>query len=165
MRKYVGVFLILGFLMSAMPALAQKIGYVDFNKILNQSKIGKRYIGKMKSVASTYERKIKNVERKMMKIDKELRSSVVSKDVKVKKISELQKLQQQRIKLLQEYQKKKAQLERNLLLKIGKVIKEYAEKNKFDLILTGGLERGILFYSNRIDITRDVLNYVNKKLR
>jgi Skp family chaperone for outer membrane proteins len=119
----------------------------------------------MKSVASTYERKIKNVERKMMKIDKELRSSVVSKDVKVKKISELQKLQQQRIKLLQEYQKKKAQLERNLLLKIGKVIKEYAEKNKFDLILTGGLERGILFYSNRIDITRDVLNYVNKKLR
>jgi Skp family chaperone for outer membrane proteins len=165
MRKFLTTFLILGFLISYLPALAQKIGYIDFNKVVNQSNIGKRYQSKLKPDANRINKRLKEIDSKLTKLYRDINSSVLSDAIKKKKMEDIRKLEMEKLQLVREFQMKKAKLEKELLIKIGKVIKEYAEKNKYDLILTGGFERGILYIGDKIDITNDVLKYINKKLK
>ena len=80
-------------------------------------------------------------------------------------MEEYQKLLKKRQMVFMQFQKEKMKVEQELLKKIGKVLKEYAEKNKYDLILTGNFQNGVLFIGDKINITQDVLNYINKKLK
>ena len=165
MKKFLALFMVLGLLISFSNSFAQKIGYVDFQMILNKSNIGKRYMKKLEPKKRRAEGQINKINAQMKKLFKELQSPVLSDNVKKQKYGKLQKLDMQRKQIFLSFQKEKMKVERELVGKIAKVIKEYAEKNRFDLILTGGFERGILYIGNSINITQDLLNYINKKLR
>ncbi len=158
--------LIVGFLfLSFNSSFAQKIGYLDLNYILNKSKIGQRYSSQLKPKLKKAEQQLKTVEAKLKKLEKELNSSLLSDEVKKEKFVEYQKLLQKRQLIYINFQREKAKVEKELLKKIGKVIKEYAEKNKYDLILTGNFQNGILYIGDKVNITKDILNYINKKLK
>ncbi len=158
--------LIVGFLLlSFNSSFAQKIGYLDLNYILNKSKIGQRYSSQLKPKLKKAEQQLKTVEAKLKKLEKELNSSLLSDEVKKKKFVEYQNLLQKRQSIYISFQREKAKVEKELLKKIGKVIKEYAEKNKYDLILTGNFQNGILYIGDKVNITKDILNYIDKKLK
>ncbi len=165
MKKFL-FSLIVGFLfLSFNSSFAQKIGYLDLNYILNKSKIGQRYSSQLKPKLKKAEQQLKTIEAKLRKLEKELNSSLLSDEIKKKKFVEYQNLLQKRQSIYINFQREKAKVEKELLKKIGKVIKEYAEKNKYDLILTGSFQNGILYIGDKINITKDILNYVDKKLK
>ena len=166
MKKTLLSFLLIGFLvLSYSYSFAQKIGYVDLNYILNKSKIGQKYTSQLKPKLKKAEQQIRSIEVKLKKLNNELNSSLLSKEVKQQKLTEYRNLLQKRQEIFMKFQKEKMKAEQTLLKKIGGVIKEYAEKNKFDLILTGNFQNGVLFIGDKINITKDVLNYINKKLK
>ena len=163
-KKFLSLIVALLFV-SFSSSFAQKIGYIDFNYIVNKSKIGQRYSAQLKPKLKKAEQELKNIETRLKKLQKELNSSLLSDEVKRKKMEEYQKLLKKRQMVFMQFQKEKMKVEQELLKKIGKVLKEYAEKNKYDLILTGNFQNGVLFIGDKINITQDVLNYINKKLK
>ncbi len=165
MKKFIFSLITVFLFSSFSSSFAQKIGYLDLNYILNKSKIGQRYSSQLKPKLKKAEQRLKTIEAKLRKLEKELNSSLLSDEIKKKKFIEYQNLLQKRQSIYINFQKEKAKVEKELLKKIGKVIKEYAEKNKYDLILTGSFQNGILYIGNKINITKDILNYVNKKLK
>jgi outer membrane protein len=165
MKKLFSMLLVVGFLLSSISAYAEKIGYIDMDKVMQQSRIGKRYTSILKAEARKVEKQVKSIDAQIKKLSKDLQSSVLSNAIKNKKAQELNKLLMKKAKLIQEFQMKQLKMNRELVLKIAKVVKEYAEKNKYDLILAGGLDKGILFYSDKVDITNEILRYVNQKLK
>ncbi|RUM58678.1 MAG: hypothetical protein DSY60_01260 [Persephonella sp.] len=165
MKKFL-FSLIVGFLfLSFNSSFAQKIGYLDLNYILNKSKIGQRYSSQLKPKLKKAEQQLKTIEAKLRKLDKELKSSLLSEEVKRRKYIQYQNLLQERQSIYINFQREKVKVEKELLNKIGKVIKEYAEKNKYDLILTGNFQNGVLYIGDKINITKDILNYIDKRLK
>ena len=165
MKKiFVSLFIGLLFL-SFNYSFAQKVGYIKLDYIVKNSKIGKEYRSKILPKLNRAQRQVKSIEAKLKKLQKELNSSLLSEKVKRQKEAEFQKLLQERQMIIIRYQQERNKAEMSLLQRISKVLKEYGDKKKFDIILTGGFLNGVLYIGDKVDITQDFLKYLNKRIK
>ena len=166
--KYLLSFvLILFFSVNISLAFAEKIVYIDMDKIMQISKAGKNAISKIN------DQKKKDVS-KFQKIEKELKSreedlitkkNVISADEFNKKLENLSKeinnyrtLRQQAIDLST---KSRLNASADFAEKIKPILADYASENDIDMIIQ---KKNIIMGKTDLDITNEILKIVDKKI-
>ena len=146
-------------------SFAQKIGSIKLNEIVKNSKIGQRYMSILKSKSDDVKKQLRSLELKASKISREISSSVLSEEVKNQKRIEFENLRRKAQMVISKFQQEKAKLEQELLGKLKDVIKEFGDKKGYDLILVEDINSGIIYSNKSIDITNELIMYINKKLK
>ncbi len=145
-----------------------KVRYIDIDFIFKNSIVGK----KINEIAiEDRDKKIKankKIEKKLEDQKKEIlaQQNILSKEEFEQKVlshqKEVQEYQVKKNKDIKEMNKKNIDLTRNFMKKIDKILLEYANMNKIDLVL----KKEILIISNsNLDISKNVLEIVNKQIK
>ena len=166
--KYLLSFvLILFFSMNISLAFAEKIVYIDMDKIMQISKAGKNAIAKIN------DQKKKDVS-KFQKIEKELKSreqdlitkkNVISAEefntkleTLTKEINNYRALRQEAIDLST---KSRLNASADFAEKIKPILADYASENNIDMIIQ---KKNIIMGKTDLDITDEILKIVDKKI-
>ncbi|MDP8266321.1 MAG: OmpH family outer membrane protein [Candidatus Aceula meridiana] len=166
MKKFIALLIVLAFVFVLSPVsfaqTAQKIAYVDLSRVFDEyNKTGD--FDKVLEEKSVKYQKERNS--KLEKIQEAERKLTLLKE------SERQKLQDQIQKnkdaLLgfdrknqTDLRKERDEKIREILLEIEGVVKSYAEKEKYDLILN---DRVLIYGSKNIELTDIIVGILNKK--
>jgi len=151
------------FLLLAVPVRSQegvKIGFVDLDRAMTESRAGKsaleKFQAEVKETEASLLKEKKNLERLRSDLDKK---SLLLKEVERRK---LEKEFQRRVRNYQrgmrdsqeELNQRKNELMRDIIDELGKVVTEVGKKEKFTLIL----ERSQVLYTDQgVDITDTVI--------
>jgi outer membrane protein len=144
-----------------------KIGCIDFQKVLNESDIGKKAKSDLESLVRSKQSVIDEKGRIIdkMKSDLEKQASVLSEDAKKSKEEELEKLAREYQRLVQDSQtevkKKELELTDGIIKEIREVVENIGEEEGYTLIMEKG--GGIVLYCRKDnDITDAVMKKYNQ---
>ncbi|NPA51360.1 MAG: OmpH family outer membrane protein [Aquificae bacterium] len=154
-------------ILSTLTFAQTKFAYVDVQKIMNESKKGKKLKKDIEQKLEYYKKKAEELEKKAKEIQKQMESPALSEKGKKKKQEELQKIEQEFLMLQQKAQielnQMKMQAEKQMLKDIERLVEKYAQKNNIDIVLIGGKISAILYADKSLDITDPILKMYNEE--
>ena len=144
------------------------VKYIDLNKIVNESIVGKQIKDLIINERKKFNKKHQDLEKKLEKNKNDILSkkNILKKEDFQKKVDEHQKnlsnYQLKKKQNLEKMNKKNLEFSRNFMIKIDKIILEYSRENSIDLLL----KKDALIVSNsNLDITNEILTEVDKKIK
>ena len=167
MSKYKFKLFFLIFIFSSNLAYAEIPHYLDFKYILNSSNAGKKA---QKYLKDKLENGLKNItlkEKKILDEEKKLiaQKKLITDQEYKKKVSDLRgkvsSLQKERNNLLNSVAKKRSKAKEVLLKNLNPLMKDYMNQKKIRVVLD---KKSILLADDKLDITKDIMNLLNKKL-
>ncbi len=167
MRRFL-VFAVVLCLASAGWAAQLKIAVIDMQKIIFESKEGKKakaqWEKEYKQKKAQIDKKAKELERLREELKKN--AAVLSEKAKKKKQEEFRKkameLQFMKQEAMQYLQKRNAELVDALIKDAIKVVKEYAKKNGYSIVID---KSGKVVYSDpSLDVSSQIIRLMDKKL-
>ncbi len=157
MGVIVRMFLVLAFLVVPMSAFAQgKIGVVNLDDALSNSRAGKSALSGLKSRFESREKAIAAQGDQLKKMQDELqkKSVALSQSAMKSKAADFEaqarKYLEDRNKLQQEEQQAQQGVLQPLLSRLQKVVTDYANKNGYSIILEA---RSVPYYNPSMDVT------------
>ena len=156
------------FLSSSNAHSNEKVVYLDVDYIINKSKPAISIIKKIDKIRNKETKNIQNAEEQIKKKNDELKKTknLISEDefkVKVAKFrDELKEFEAKKIKTINEINKKRQKELNNFLSLINPLIQEYMEKNSIDIVID---KKNIFIAKSENDITKDILEIVNNKIK
>tara|TARA_Y100000591_G_scaffold305595_1_gene303305 strand:+ start:181 stop:687 length:507 start_codon:yes stop_codon:yes gene_type:complete len=157
--------IILTFFLNHYVLAEEKIAFIDLNYIYSNSKIGKKIIKEIDSKKKNIDSDFKDFQTKLDNEKKKLlnQKNVLAEDEYKKKLNSLEnnlkkynEIISKKNRELIEYQKKSKNEFKNALIS---TLAEYAKENSISLILN---KEQILIGVKTLDVTKDILNLVNK---
>ena len=168
MKKFYKVFLLL-FLFSFSTTLNSDVPYyLDFKYILNESEAGKKAQDFLKKKLDTGFKELKNKEKKLQEEEKKIieqKKLIKPEEYKSKVVSlrkDVSNLQKDRNKLLEEVSKQRSKARSQLLKNLNPIIEEYMKEKKIRMVID---KKSLLLADQNLDITEDILDRLNKKLK
>ena len=167
MKKYNLILIVIISLFINANSNAEIPHYLDFKFILNSSDAGKKAQNYLKSTLDNGLKNISNKEKKILEEEKKRidQKKVISQDDYKKKVSDLRKkvstLQKDRNSLLESVAKKRSKAKETLLKSLNPIVKEYMKEKKIRMVID---KKNILLADENLDITKDIMNLLNKKL-
>ena len=143
----------------------EKIAFIDLNFVYSNSKIGKKMIKEIKDKRENINKDFKDFQNKLNNEKEKLLSqkNVLSEDEYKKKVITLEQdlkkyneIISKKRKDLVDYQNKS---KNEFINKLQSTLQKYASENSLSLILR---KEQILIGSNQLDVTKDILELVNK---
>ena len=168
--KFCRSFLIIFFLLSSSVLSNENIPvkYIDLNFIVNNSIIGKKIRDLIIKEKTKLEKEHKNIEKKLLNKKNEILSKkniLSEEDFKKEADAHQIKVKEYEIKKKQDFDnmsKKNLELTRNFMVKVDKIVIDYARNNSIDLLL----KKDALIVSNsKLDITKAILVEVDKNIK
>ncbi len=144
------------------------VRYLNLDYILQNSIVGKKISKKAQDIRKSKINEFKKIEEDLSnKKDNILsKKNILDKkqfDIEVSKHQEnVKKYHTKKKKELNELNKKNAEMINNFMKKIDEVLKKYVKDNSIDLIYK---QEAILVSSAKFDITKDILDEVNNKIK
>ena len=165
MKKFIIYFL---FLFSFNQfALADNTYFIDYTRVLNQSKAGADAQQKLKNKFESESKKFLTEEENIKKQENELiaQKKALSNEDYQKKIDELRKkvakLQVDKQNSLNEIAKSRALAKEELLKNVNPILKTYMEENKIRLIVD---KQSVILGDTTLEITDKIIEILNQKL-
>lgn len=159
---------ILIFIFSANTFSNDKIVFLDMNKVLNNSIVGKYINNQLKKKDQIYRNNIKELENSIKEDDEDISSkkNLISQDELNNKIISLNK----KIKNYQdqmndnriELDKLKLNYTRSLLEKLKPILSDYSKKNSVSLIID---KKNIVIGINDLNITDDIIKILDNNVK
>ena len=151
---------------SAFAARAQKIGYVDVQRAIQETEEGKaartRLKGEFEQRRAQIDKKSQDLEKMQQEYDKQ--QAVLSDDAKKKKQEEFQKLLVDTRKSASELQEdlagKEQQAMQSILQKLNAVVAEIAERESINFVMD---KASLLYAPQAADITNEVVRRYNDR--
>ena len=169
MSKYIKKFLFLFILtFYSSYSYSDMPHYVDFNYILNESNAGKKAQNFLKSSLDKGIKDLKNVENKLQEEEKKIiqQKKILKPEEYKSKVDDLRSkvsnLQKKRNDLLQNISKKRAKAKNELLKNLNPIIEEYMKEKTIRMVVD---KKSLLLADQNLDITKEILNRLNKKLK
>lgn len=165
MTHKIAIALILGW---SLVAQAEKIGFVDMEKAIQETEAGKKA---KKNLEADFAKKKKDLEKKEADIKKkgedlEKKALVLSDDVKAKKQQEMQQEMRAYQELVQksqmDIQKHERDLTQPIIVKVRKIIEDIAKKDGYSSVLVKN-EQLVLYSTKENDLTERVIKEFNGK--
>lgn len=157
------IFLFLCSFASAADAI--KIGYVDIQKVLEQSDEAKKVRSTLESLKSSKEKELEKMVTNAKKLDEDLKKqqNILSDEAKKAKVEELEKMDRDIRRFVSdseaELTKKQREMENSILNDLVNIIQKIGKEGDYTLILPAT----VILYSNKvIDITDTVLKKFNE---
>ena len=165
MKKFIIYFL---FLFSFNQfALADNTYFIDFTKVLNQSKAGADAQQKLKNKFESESKKFLTEEENIKKQENELISQkkILSNEDYQKKVEELRKkvakLQNDKQMSLNQIAKSRALAREELLKNVNPILKKFMEENKIRLVVD---KQSVVLGDTKLEITDEIIEILNNKL-
>ena len=163
------ILCILIFFLVSIPIYAsEKIVYLDVEKIMQDSIAGKAITEKIKKKREASISKLKKKEKEIFEKEKKLISqkNVLSEEEFKKKIQDLRSdianYQKDRSKASNEITQTRIKASTNLINKLTPILESYSKENSIRIIVQ---KKHIVMGSKEDDITKDILNIVNQKIK
>ena len=167
MKKKI-IYILLFFIISLPSYSSEKIVYLDVEKIMQESIAGKNIIAKIKKKRETSISKLKIKEKEKVEKEKKLISqkNVLSEEEFKKKIQDLRadisKYQKERNKASNDITRTRIKASTNLIKKLTPILESYSKENSIRIIIQ---KKHIVMGSKEDDITKEILNLVNQKIK
>jgi outer membrane protein len=173
MKKILGgliVFLVIAF--AGLPAQAQdvRIAYIDAQRLILESAPGKEAASKMEKLQKEKQAQLDKIELNIKKLAEQLsaKSPAMSEKAKADLDDQYQQELKNRERFLkdaqEELRKKEASLIKPIRDDLDKIISDYGKKNALDIIFDSKMP-GLIYASDRIDITKPILDNYNKQVQ
>ena len=166
MKYFIGIILItLTFFSSQLGAAELKVGVLDLQRIMMESNEGKKVDSSLKTKHAEMQKDLDKKQQELvdMKNDIEKQSLMLSMDAKEDRQKEFEKKQRELAYLAQdmneEMNKFRTEAQNELLKLIVGVVETIAKDKKFDMITE---RRTLLYFSESLDITSEVIKELNK---
>ena len=146
----------------------ENIAFLDINYIVNKSKPAVTIINKIEKLKEQETKKLKKIEEELKKKNNEIIKSknLLSEEELNDKITSLRKeaknFEQKKIKTINEINKKRATELNKFLQLIKPVVEEYMKENSISIIID---KKNLFMAASKNDITKDILDLVNKKIK
>ena len=140
------------------------IYFIDFDKILNNSTLGKKILNELNNINKKNLSNFKIKEDEIKKIDKNISSvkNIISKEELNKKVNELKikvkNFNDEKNKKNKELKEKKNILLKQFLEEINPIIQDYMDKKSITILLD---KRNIFIATSKYDITDDIIEIIN----
>ncbi len=161
--------IIIFFFLGLSQALSsEKIAFLDVELILNKSKPALEIIKKIEKIRDQETEKLIKIENNLKKKNEELAKTknLISKEELDKKILSLRKeaksFEELRKKTITELNIKKNKELNEFLKLINPIIQEYMKEKSIDMIID---KKNIFMAKSKNDITKDILEIVNTKIK
>ncbi len=170
MKKFKKIFLIIVILplLTTAFAFADTPYYIDFSKVLNESKAGKGAQDFLKKKFENENKKFVKEEEALKKEETEIISQkkLITNEEYQKKVEALRKkvasLQKRKQDLIKNIANLRAKARTDLLKTLNPIIKKYMEENKIRIVLD---RKSILLGDVKLDITPQIIEILNKELK
>ena len=167
MRKISKIIIIIIFSLFYKTYLIAEVVYLDLDKVMKQSAVGKslsKYINeKQKKILEefkTTENNFKDEEKKIL-----AKKNILKKDEMEKKIKKLQDdvslYNTNKKKVLQNLQKKKIDMTKQIIDNLNPILTSYMEENSVSLIIR---KKDIIIGKNSLNITDNIILLLDKKI-
>ena len=167
MKKKI-IYIIIFFIISLPSYSSEKIVYLDVEKIMQESIAGKAIIAKIKKKRETSISQFKKKEKEIFEKEKKLISqkNILNEEEFKKKIqnlrSDISKYQKERNKASNDLVQIRIKASTNLIKKLAPILETYSKDNSIRIIVQ---KKHIVMGSKEDDITKDILNLVNQKIK
>jgi len=165
MKKILLFFLLFSFF-SLNVYSDDKIFYLDVDKMLNESKKGKKIIKELDKINNDNITQFKSQEDELKKIEQNITNvkNIISKDDLNSKIDELKKkistYNLDKRKKIKNFENKKNQELKNFLIQVTPIIESYMEANSINIILE---KKNIFIANSKYDITIEIIKLIDKE--
>ena len=166
MKKFLIVIIFV--LLSKTYSLAEVPYFLDFKMILNESTAGKKAQTSLKKKLENGFNQIKKREKEILDEEKKLiqQKKIISNEEYKKKLSSLRErvssIQKERTTLLQNVANQRAKAKKTLLENLNPIVKDYMKEKKIRMVVD---KKSILLADENLDITQEIKNKLNKKLK
>ena len=168
MKKIYKLFLLLVLFSFSTTLNSDVPYYLDFKYILNESEAGKKAQDFLKKKLDNGFKELKNKEKKLQEEEKKIieqKKLIKPEEYKSKVVSlrkDVSNLQKERNKLLEEVSKQRSKARSQLLKNLNPIIEEYMKEKKIRMVID---KKSLLLADQNLDITKDILDRLNKKLK
>ncbi len=165
--RYFSYLILSLLLLQISSANAEKIVYIDMDKIMQISKAGKSAINKLNQTNETNIKKFKKIEENLKKEENDLiaKRNILSQEEFNKNLQNLNKKIQdyrlQRQEAIEEVTKKRISATADFAKKIKPILADYAKENSIDMIIQ---KKNIIMGKSQLDITNKILTIVDSKI-
>ena len=167
MKFLLSTFVLLFFLMNPVNS-KQNIVFVDMDKILSTSNPGLSILKQLKDVNETNLAFLKDKEKKFKEMETKLVSqkNIISEtdfQTKVDELkSEINKYNQDRNKMINDFDKLKVENTKKLLMLINPILTKFSDDNEISIILQ---KKDLVIGKKNLDITNDIIKIVNIEIK
>ena len=167
MKRVIGCLLVFGVMMSFSSTCFSKdlkIGYVDIFKVFNDYEKTKEYDEKLEAKKNVAEKKLEKKKGTIEKLQGKL--ELLKEGEKAKEEEKLSKELKEYRGLEREaftdIKKERDEKMKDIVEDIDGIVKDYAKKNGFDLIVNSNV---VLYGAKAMDVTDQILKISNKKYK
>ena len=142
--------------------------FLDFKLILNESDAGKKAQTFLKNKLQKGLKSIQDKEKKILEEEKKIikQKKIISNEEYQKKVSELRKkvssLQKERNTLLSSVSQQRSKARTEILKVLNPVLTNYMKEKKIRMVVD---KKSLLLADENLNITKDILAILNKKLK
>ena len=142
--------------------------FIDFKKVLNESKAGAEAQKILKKKLENEAKKFEKQEAELRKQEKEIISQkkLITNEEFKKKIEDLRKkvadLQKKKQQTFTNISKTRSEAKQKLLKAVKPIMKKYMEENKIKIVLDKG---AVLLGDSTLEITSQIIDILNKELK
>ena len=146
----------------------EKIVYLDLDNIVSNTKAGKSIISQLEKSKKAALSKFEKKEKELKKIENDIskQKNIISEDELKKKLIDFRKeistFQNERQKVINDFNKKKVDAFKEFFLKITPIIEGYVSKNNIDMVLD---RKNVFIASKKKDITKDIIKIIDSNIK
>jgi outer membrane protein len=159
-----GIIVIIGFAILLRKSEIEEVTSVksaDLEKVFSDFEMTKEMDEKYKSKTSIMSTEIDSLDKIILRLQQ--KTQRIPADIEVK--SNIKVLEYNRSILLESVADIKVEFEGQIWNRLEIMIKDYSQENNLTLLVSNNNDRNILFTKGSIDITEDLIYYVNQKYR
>jgi Skp family chaperone for outer membrane proteins len=167
MKFFLSLFLFFSIISS--PAISdEKIVFVDMDRLVSVSKPGSSIFNQLKDINNKNLNFLKKEEKKFKEKEKKLiaQKNIITEADFINKIdklkSEINIYNQDRNKMIEEFNKLKVENTNNLLKQINPILTKYSTKNEISIILQ---KKNLIMGKKELDITDEIITIINDEIK
>ena len=146
----------------------EKIAFIDIDKIINKSVVGKKSFKKIDDDYEKEKKKLINLEKELVSKEEEIlkQKNILSEEELKKKVVNLKKeieiFQKKRISTNEKFNKIKLDQTNNMVQSLNIILSKFSDDNKISLVIQ---KKYIVIGKSGLDITDKILEIFNKEFK
>tara|TARA_B100001057_G_C22382304_1_gene768907 strand:+ start:148 stop:654 length:507 start_codon:yes stop_codon:yes gene_type:complete len=168
MYKIIAISLFIAMSMFKLSYADEKIAFIDIDKVINQSEIGKKSFKKIDDDYDKEKKKLIKLENELVSKEQEIlkQKNILSEEELKKKIvnlkNEIENFQKKRILTNEKFNKIKLNQTNNMVKSLNVILSKFSDENEISLIIQ---KKYIVIGKSGLDITDKILEIFNKEVK
>ncbi len=166
MPKIFGTLIIIFLSLMSTSLAANKIAFIDIDKIINESEFGKKTYKNIDNNFEKENKKLIELEKSLVSKEQEIlkQKNILSEDELNKKITNLKKeindFKKKRNSINEKFNKIRLEKTNEMVQSLNVILSKYADDNNISLVIQ---KKFIVIAKTGLDITNDILEIFNKE--